>query len=363
MFHELPKGGAENAVFEISRRLKKEGIIVDLYTTIPINKAKKNYFYKVYHYNFYKRIWLGRNWRRRLYKDTLEMLHLYFLHKKIAKDIDRRKYDIAFINASLYIESPFILRFIKTKTIFYCHDPHDRLVYDKLNEIPFNIGMLRIIYEKIIRLIRKWLDRNNFQKADYLFANSFYSQKTIKKTYGRESKVVYLGVDAKKYSSKKREKKFDVLYIGSTSEFDGFRLFLRVCSLLPKKVVVRSILADQEWLTSERLNEEYNLSRVVLALGVREPFGLIPIEAMSCSVPVIAVDEGGYKETVVDGATGFLVKKDSKIIVNKIMYLLNNQNIASEFGKNARKTVEEKWSWEVSSKKMISALIQVANKI
>src|SRR5207245_2320051 len=42
-----------------------------------------------------------------------------------------------------------------------------------------------------------------------------------------------------------------------------------------------------------------------------EDFGLTPVEAMSSGKAVIAVNDGGYKETVIGGTTGWLVAPDS----------------------------------------------------
>lgn len=53
----------------------------------------------------------------------------------------------------------------------------------------------------------------------------------------------------------------------------------------------------------------YAASNVVVCLSdtLIENFGLTALEAMSCGVPVVAVDWAGYRDTVVDGETGFLV--------------------------------------------------------
>ena len=45
----------------------------------------------------------------------------------------------------------------------------------------------------------------------------------------------------------------------------------------------------------------------------REPFGLAPVEAQLCGMPVIAWDNGAMRETIVHGETGFLVNSESEI--------------------------------------------------
>lgn len=42
-----------------------------------------------------------------------------------------------------------------------------------------------------------------------------------------------------------------------------------------------------------------------------EDFGMVALESMSCGVPVIGVDEGGIRETVIDDKTGILLSPEA----------------------------------------------------
>lgn len=42
-------------------------------------------------------------------------------------------------------------------------------------------------------------------------------------------------------------------------------------------------------------------------IAQNEDFGMVALESMACGVPVIGVNEGGIKETVLDGVTGILI--------------------------------------------------------
>jgi len=54
---------------------------------------------------------------------------------------------------------------------------------------------------------------------------------------------------------------------------------------------------------------------------VDEDFGITPVEAMAAGKCVLATNEGGYRETVVDGMTGFLLPADANAFATKLREL------------------------------------------
>jgi glycosyltransferase involved in cell wall biosynthesis len=68
-----------------------------------------------------------------------------------------------------------------------------------------------------------------------------------------------------------------------------------------------------------------------------EPYGLVPIEAMSCARPIIASNSGGIPETVVDGITGYIVPKgDAGALANRLAELISNPQLARRLGAAGR---------------------------
>jgi len=65
----------------------------------------------------------------------------------------------------------------------------------------------------------------------------------------------------------------------------------------------------------------YARCRGFLTTAVDEDFGITPVEAMAAGKCVLATDEGGYRETVVDGKTGFLLPPDPDRFAAKIREL------------------------------------------
>ena len=83
------------------------------------------------------------------------------------------------------------------------------------------------------------------------------------------------------------------------------------------------------------------------------------LEAQILGKPVIATNVGGIPEEIVDGVTGFLVKKgDHEDIISKISILFNEQDKAKKMGMNGMKFVKENFDWE----KIVEKFIGVSKK-
>jgi len=354
IFHELDFGGAKRTVDEFAKGLSKV-FDVDLYYVdnkqdIEIEKSVN----KIFYYPFYPKSWKGGNWSAKLYKDTFELIKLYNLHKKIAFDIESRSYDYIFIHPSKYTQAPFVLKFLNN-CIYYCQEPL-RIIYDPFLSDISQIEFPRNIYEFINRKIRKWIDKENFKHASVVLANSDYSKESIEESYERKAKVCYLGVDVDYFKPLKLKKTIDVLFIGNKK--DGYELLNKLPELFGNKIKIKALFRgnDSPSITDKDLVEIYNRSKILVALNHNEPFGLIPLEAMACGIPVVAVEEGGYKESIVDNRTGFLVPRDINQIYEKINKIIKNEKFRNEMGKNARENILKNWTWNKSISKLLKII-------
>ena len=72
-----------------------------------------------------------------------------------------------------------------------------------------------------------------------------------------------------------------------------------------------------------------------------EGFGLTPLEAMACGVPVVATTVGAFEELIVDGKTGFLVPPGAPdAIATAIGRLLDDATLREQRSLAARSHIE-----------------------
>ena len=95
-------------------------------------------------------------------------------------------------------------------------------------------------------------------------------------------------------------------------------------------------LGDQEFIA-----KVLPVGDVFLLPSEHESFGLAALEAMSCSIPVVASNIGGLHEVIDDGETGFLFDPhDVEGMSGTILGLLRDENRRREIGVKARARAE-----------------------
>jgi glycosyltransferase involved in cell wall biosynthesis len=71
----------------------------------------------------------------------------------------------------------------------------------------------------------------------------------------------------------------------------------------------------------------------VVSVPWYEPFGIVPLEAMACGVPVVASAVGGQIDSVVDGVTGVHVPpRDPAVLARALRELLDDPERRSQLG-------------------------------
>lgn len=355
LFHNVSPGGARRVVYEQAKYLSKKNI-VDLYYIrdnqkdfLDFSKLKcKPFTYKFAidssKYRLFKRI----------KQDLKTFVSLRTLHWKIATDINSKKYDCIIIHPDRYTQAPHVLRYINTKKIYFCEEAL-RMAYEKELAFSDNIFFLKRWYENITRYYRKKMDAENVRFADLILANSEFSRKQIEKAYQLKAYTCHLGVDINVFKPKTNSKKKIILFVGAKEEFTGFNILKKALNNLPDKSFVLQTVdyAQQKHIISDKaLSKYYSSAKVVMCLGYKEPFGLTALEAQACEVPVIALNEGGYTETVIHGKTGYLVSRNIDEIAQKIELLLNNSSLAKKIGKAGRENVVHHWTWELHGKRL-----------
>ena len=158
-------------------------------------------------------------------------------------------------------------------------------------------------------------DRASSSRVAHFVAISRTIRDRIERCYGRESRIIQPPVDVDFYTpgdSGRPREDFD-LCVSALVPYKRIDQAVAAATRSGRKLVVigsgpeRARLAALAgstvtflgWQPDEVIRDHYRRARVLLFPG-EEDFGIVPIEAMACGCPVIALDRGGVAETVDD---------------------------------------------------------------
>jgi len=212
--------------------------------------------------------------------------------------------------------------------ICYCHTPI-RYAWDLYDEYTSTLSQpKKFLAQKALHYIRKW-DINTLDRVDYFIANSNFVKQRIARTYNRDAKVIYPPVDIDKFTLCKKKDDF-YLTASRLVPYKKTKLIVEAFNEMPdKRLVVIGLGEEYEAIKNiakenidvlgyqkDKILIKYMQKAKAFVYAAIEDFGIIPIEAMACGTPVIALNDGGTAETIIDTINGihFQNQKSEDII-------------------------------------------------
>jgi len=134
----------------------------------------------------------------------------------------------------------------------------------------------------------------------------------------------------------------------------GKGYFLKSLKELSKKLNINTIFLGQ--LEDPELIKAYSGSDIFVTPSTwQEPFGIVNIEAMSCSRPVIASNVGGIPDIIENFKSGFLYKPlDISNLSKSITTLIEDEKLRKKIGRTARNKVEKTYNWDILTDEWIN---------
>jgi glycosyltransferase involved in cell wall biosynthesis len=298
-----------------------------------------------------------------------------------AAAINGGRFDVLFANTSLNIAVSSIGRHVRLPGVLYLQEP-SRWLYEA-RPAPIWAGdptrersawspatwhrSVRTAFQ--VRGFRhqaraEWRNLRAFRR---ILVNSRFSREAVLGAYGLNANVCYLGVDTEKFRRRPLPREDSVIGVGAIAPHKNASLAIEALGRLPRPrprllwigdAAAPDYLAelrrlaracDVEFTPSVRVDDETlidALSRASMMVYTArlEPFGLAPLEANACGLPVVAVAEGGVRETIQDGVNGMLVEHDPELVADAIQYLRTHPDEAARMGEAGTRLVAERWT-------------------
>jgi glycosyltransferase involved in cell wall biosynthesis len=202
--------------------------------------------------------------------------------------------------------------------VCYCHSPFRYAWFERERALEECPRPARPLLSRTLRRIRRW-DLEAAGRVSRYVANSRITQERIADLYGAESEIVHPPVAVERFAIGEPED--FLLFVGQIVPHKRVEVALEAARLAGRPIKVVGEGPDLERLRQlydgpgveflgnvpdGRLADLYSRCLALIVPNVEE-FGIAAVEAQAAGRPVVAVDRGGVRETVLDGTTGVLV--------------------------------------------------------
>lgn len=405
VWHNLPSGGASRALHQHIRGLAERGHQLTVYTT---SMADSDFLDVEAYAGAPKIVPLDMTLRiRHRYRDQvrslallpdMQMERMLEACRQSAAQIQAGGHDILFANSCQQFMMPYIGRFVNLPKLLYLQEPN-RTLYEafptqrwaalppaagRWREASYRKAFWHDIFEQRQARVRVREELVNYNAYDQLLVNSYFSNESVVRAYGSGADVCYLGIDAGVFPYLNLPRKPFVMGLGAFFPHKRPDTAIRTLAQLPAgqrpPLVWVGNMGNQEYVadmrrlatelgvdfqtrervTQTELVELLNTATCLLYTSGLEPFGYAPLEANACGLPVVAVAEGGIRETVIHETNGLLAPRDPVQLATAINRLLTEPELHRRFSEQGRTWVAAQWGIESAVDRLENALKKVA---
>ena len=202
-------------------------------------------------------------------------------------------------------------------------------------EVKSRILENHLLPEDKLEVIYRGVDTINFS-GDIKYDNYFFHPTRIKWW-----KNIELSIEAFNISQMEHEglRNFKLIIAGELYQTNNsYYEKLKKMAVLNKNIIIEINTSEKDILNL------YKNCRAVLSTTLNEDFGLTVLEGFSFSKPVIAINNGGPKEIIKNGITGFLSSPDAREYASYLCKIAMDVESAMQMGNFGRKDVI-KYDW------------------
>jgi len=121
---------------------------------------------------------------------------------------------------------------------------------------------------------------------------------------------------------------------------------------------VVTLLGSRPWMETPQY---LNAMDIFVFPSYREAFGLALVEAMACGIAPVARVNVGSREIIADGQNGYLIDSDDDLF-QKVLELAQDADLRTRIGANARRSVQDNYSWKVIAERIVGAYEEVIRR-
>ena len=295
---------------------------------------------------------------------------------KIKSFLNKKKIDVIHIHQSKDLSTAILLKkLLKSgKIVFTQHmdskynkkDLYHKWIYKNLDHVVSMTESMKQnhiththVRESQISVIYSGIDLERFashksvDKKSFLLKNNIPQDKIIIGTVGRLDKLKNqeLLIDAAKLLVEKNPNIHFIIIGDETDSITGKGYKQKLVDKIRHFGIDNSV---SFFGFTNNIENYFDVMDIFVLPTDKESFGYVLIEAMAKGIPVLATNQGGPKEIIIDNKNGFLFDPNNvSDLANKLLLLINDSTLRRDMGEASKKIAKSRFDVNVTIDKYI----------